>query len=131
MSARVKLELKGLEEYLERVAAAGNDVDVATAAALVAGADVALVGMQRRVAVLTGDLKSHLSRSEPQRDGNRHWIYVGLKGDGKTMRKGLAQEYGTSSMQAHPYIRPTLTEDGRAIRAAERDKLKELGVLPS
>jgi len=49
--------------------------------------------------------------------------------DAETARYGMAQEYGTSSMSAHPYIRPTLKADNRKIRGAERKVLKEDAIL--
>ena len=130
MATTGKLSLKGLDEYLERLAAAGRDVDLAAAKALAAGADVALAGMRERVAVLTGDLQDNLKSTEPMQDGNYVYVKVGLiSADPEISRYGNAQEFGTSSMPAHPYVRPTFDEDKGPIRAAIKRSLTEDGTL--
>lgn len=130
MTTRGTISLKGFDEYLERVAKAGRDVDKAAAEAVAAGGDVLLEGMQRRVPKDTYNLEQHLERTEPKRDGNYTFVEVGLskQADADTARYGNAQEYGSSSMAAQPYIRPTLDEDGSKARAAVGKTLKEAGV---
>jgi HK97 gp10 family phage protein len=120
MPIRYRLETKGFSEYLERLVQAGKDVDVVADEALAAGGDVLLDGMLRRVPRKTGNLANHLERTEPERDGNFHSVMVGLSrtADSNTARYGGAQEFGTSSMPAHPYIRPAIDEDMRSARAA-------------
>lgn len=126
-----KLNLNGLAPWLEALARAGADVDAAADEMLAAGGSVLARGMQERAPYLTGDLHDHLTCSAPQSDGNYHFIYVGLlKGTpADTVRKGAAQEYGTSSMPAHPYIRPTMSEDARAARARMVEVAKARGKL--
>jgi len=127
MAFKVKLTTKGFEEYLERVAASGKSVDVAAAAALEAGGEVLLEGMRRRVPVATGNLKDSLKVNGPEQDGNYHFIDVGLVGaDADTARYGNAQEYGTSSMGANPYVRPAMDEDMRKARAAMKQVFEEV-----
>ena len=87
---------------------------------LAAGGEVLLDGMKRRVPKDTHNLESHLTVDGPHQDGNFHYILVGISKstDADTARYGNAQEYGTSSMPAQPYIRPTLDADkGKARRA--------------
>jgi HK97 gp10 family phage protein len=131
MTVRAKLTTSGFSEYLEKLAQAGKDVDQAAAAALEAGGDVLLEGMERRVPKDTHNLEQHLERTEPEQDGNYVFVLVGLSKDtdAATARYGNAQEYGTSSMTAQPYIRPTLDSDMSAARKAMRKVLEEKGTL--
>lgn len=131
MAVRAKLETKGFAEYLERIAQAGQDVDQAAAEALQAGGEVLLSGMQRRVPKDTHNLEQHLVVDGPHQDGNFHYVEVGLSksADADTARYGNAQEYGTSSMAAQPYIRPTLDTDMAKARRAMRDVFKANGII--
>lgn len=125
MPIRTKVDTKGFEEYLEELNALGDDIDDACDEALPAGGDVLVDGMRQRVAKDTHNLEQHIEKSEPKRDGNFHFILVGLiHPDANTARYGTAQEYGTSSMAAHPYIRPTIDEDMRTARAEMRTAFK-------
>lgn len=130
MPTRAKLTTKGLEKYLEALAQAGRDVDAAAARAVQAGADVALDGMKKRVPRDTGNLERNLEVATG-RDGNMHWGEIGLlKGvDADTARYGNVQEFGSSTMTAQPYIRPTMAEDKGKIRAAMRESLEQDGVI--
>lgn len=131
MVARVQFSLKGLDDYLEKVQQAGNDVDDATDRALVAGGDVLLAGMERRVPRLTGNLAANLVRTEPERDGNYHSLEVGILSnvDAETARYGNVQEYGSPKMAAQPYIRPAFDEDKSKARKSQRDSLKQDGII--
>jgi len=127
MAFKAKLSTKGFEEYLERVKSAGLDIDVVADEALLAGGEVLLEGMRRRAPVETGHLRDSLVTVGPKQDGNYHFIEVGLVGaDAETARYGTAQEYGTSSMGASPYIRPTMDADMKKARQAMREVYKEV-----
>lgn len=123
MPIKTRLTTKGFEEYLEVLAKAGEDIDAISDEALAAGGKVLVEGMQRRVPKKTMNLMNHIKVTAPQRDGNVHYIDVGLVHgtDADTARYGGAQEYGTSDMSANPYIRPTFDADMRAARARMRE----------
>lgn len=145
--------MKGLDEWLQNVERAGVDIDAATARAVDAGADVALVGMRRRVRKRTGRLAAHLDRSSVKQEGNVFTADVGLLDLGKPLRNygarrkdskrrgknrkqwpqeflyGVFQEFGSPKMAAQPYIRPTFDGDKGKIRAAERESLKKDGMV--
>jgi HK97 gp10 family phage protein len=117
MPVRFKLETKGLTDYMEQLKQLGGDLDAAAAEALDAGGEVLVDGMRRRAPKDTHNLERHIDKTPAQRDGNFHFILVGLvHADAETARYGTAQEYGTSSMAAHPYLRPTIDEDMKLAR---------------
>ena len=128
MSIRFTIDTSGIEEFLEEIARLGKDIDQAAAEALKVGGDFLLDGMERRVPKDTHNLEKHLERTEPEQDGNYIFVVVGLSkdSDADTARYGMAQEYGTSSMAAQPYIRPTIDHDMRKARIAMNEKLLEL-----
>ena len=128
MTTRAKISTKGFEEYLEKLALAGRDVDQSIHKALDAGADVGVAGMQRRVAKDTHNLESHIGKTAVRQEGNYSFIEIGvMDADAETARYGNAQEYGTSSMPAQPYIRSTMTEDAGKIKKAMKNSLIEDG----
>ncbi len=130
MTTRVIVSTKGFEALLERIVSIGQDVDKSAQKALSAGAEVAKAGMVRRVPKDTHNLEHHINVSEPKQDGNFSYVEVGvLNADADTARYGNAQEYGTSSMPAQPYIRPTMAEDKGKIKKAMRESLEEDGKL--
>jgi len=134
MATNTNFSVRGMAEWLEKIGQTGENVDDAAARAVLAGAEVAKSGMVDRAPELTGNLKSKIAIKGPERDGNFIVAEVGLihdieYTDAETSRYGMAQEYGTASMPAQPYIRPTLKTDNRKIRKAERDSLKEDAIL--
>jgi len=123
MAVRYKLVTKGFEEYLEKLAKASKDIDRVVPEALSSGGDVLLHGMKRRVPKDTHNLEQNLICTQPARDGNFHYVEVGLNknADAETNRYGNVQEFGSSDTQAQPYIRPTLDEDmGKARREMKK-----------
>ena len=149
----------GLEAYLEKLNAAGQNVDAAADRAVAAGGEVVFQTMLDRVPVDTGKLKAHLTetgRTPVQRQGNLHFMEIGLLDLGATganyggLRKGskrkgstrrgthvypreflygIIVEYGSSSMAAEPYVRPAFDNNHAKVKQAEIDALKESGVL--
>ena len=128
MVTQSSLNTSGFEEYLEKIARAGTDIDASADKALMAGAEVIQEEMLRLVPQFTMNLAKHIRIKGPKRDGNYHSVEVGVIHDiaftdANTARYGNAQEYGTSSMPAHPYIRPTMTTDKRKILQAIKASL--------
>lgn len=128
---RAKLTTDGFKEYLEALAQKGKDIDAIADKALAAGGDVLAKGMRRRVPKDTHNLELHITCSKPVRDGNFHFVYVGLDRttDRKTAIYGNVQEFGSSDVSAQPFIRPALDEDMGKAKAAMRKVLKAEGAL--
>lgn len=132
MATNAKWLNKGFAEYLEKIARAGQDVDAGSQQALGAAGEILLAGMQKRAPKDTHNLEQKLAIDGPHQDGNRHTLEVGLlrrgphKADADTARYGTAQEFGSASMAAQPYVRPTLKYDFRKARVAMRTVFERL-----
>lgn len=130
MATTGKLELSGLAAYLEDLAQAGQDVDAAAARALTAGAEPILAEMRVLVPKDTHNLEDHLDVDGPHKDGNFTYVDIGvITGDEETAIYGNVQEYGSSSAEAHPYIRPALKSKKAAAMRAMKGSLKSEGLV--
>jgi HK97 gp10 family phage protein len=130
VTVKATLSTKGFDEYFEKLAHEGQDIDAISDEALKAGGPVLVDGMLRRAPELTGELKSHIKMSDPQRDGNYHYIKIGIFDvDREKQTYFFYQEMGTAHTAAHPYIRPTFDEDMRAARAKMLEVFKARGAL--
>lgn len=132
--ATIKMTTKGFDEYLELLAKAGKDVDVAAARAVAIGAQVVQASMQQMAPVKTGNLKAHIKILGPERDGNFTFVEVGIINkksytDEKTAKYANAQEFGTSKMAAHPYIRPGFLNAKKRAIDAMRKSLEQDAIL--
>jgi HK97 gp10 family phage protein len=131
MTTTGRLTTKGFEDYLEKLAAAGRNVDNAVDRALEAAAPIALAGMIRRAPKKTGHLASHLFASPVRFSGNFRFVKIGLDVHDLTALYGIYEEYGSpkSGRVAHPFIRPAMIEARRSMVATLRKSLEEDGIL--
>lgn len=130
MATTGKLELGGLANYLEDIARAGQDIDAAAGRALAAGAQPILAQMKVDVPKDTHNLENHLAVDGPHRTGNFSYIDIGvITGNKETAIYGNVQEYGSSSVAAHPYIRPALRSKKAAAMRAMKASLKSEGLV--
>lgn len=111
------LDTRGMENYLEDLAKAGQDIDSIAGEALTAGGEVLLSGMVRRAPENLGNLIHHLKLEGPNHEGNYHFVNVGISEiDLETEMYFFYQENGSARNPAHPYIRPTYHEDWKKAR---------------
>lgn len=138
MPVRSRWEMKGLSEALENIVQAGKDIDAAAERAVQAGGEIVLGSMQADVPVgkapddpHPGQLKSFLEVSEPIREGNAVYVDVGIaKGAPAEVHVyGGVQEYGSSSNEPQPYIRPAFDKNKSLVRATMRETLEAEGLL--
>lgn len=126
--AKGQLSLRGLSEYLEDLARAGQDVDAAARRALEAGAQPILEQMKRDVPKDTHNLENHLVADGPHQDGNFVYVDIGIvNADEHTAIYGNVQEYGSSSNKPQPYVRPALKSKRSAAMRAIKQSLKDEG----
>jgi HK97 gp10 family phage protein len=130
MTTTGKLTLNGLSNYLEDLAAAGQDVDAAAQQALMAGAEVIAAEMDRLVPKDTHHLESTIGVDGPHQHGNFSYVSIGVvNADKQTAIYGNVQEYGSSSVEAQPYIRPAFKVRKAAAMKVMKNVLKEIGFL--
>ena len=131
MVVKSRITTKGFEEYLEAIAKAGQNIDAIADEALLAGGEVLLEGMDRRVPKDTHNLEKHLALIGPVQDGNLHYVEVGNPPttDANTARYGNEQEYGSANTPAQPYIRPSLDHDMGKARARMKEVFVEKGAI--
>lgn len=124
------LSTKGFEEYLEKLAQAGADIDAVSDEALNAGAKILQDGMIRRSPVRTGKLRGHIRIKGPFQDGNFHTVQVGVLDVNREKETYFFyQEVGSARTAAHPYIRPTFDEDMKKAKAEMLKIFKSRGAL--
>ena len=137
MVVRTSFDLRGLDEYLDAVARAGNDVDEAVAEALDESAEILLTEMKVRVPKDTRNLERHLEKTETKRDGNFTFVEVGLGAetypDADTARYGNAQEYGYrrggTFYQPQSYIRTSWDKKKSLVFRRQRESLQRKGFV--
>ena len=147
MVVRTSFDLRGLDEYLEAVARAGNDVDEAVAEALAESGDTILGEMQMLVPIgETGNLFRALIRTDPEREGNYTFIEVGMQNKEQALaagysekmladvaRYGNAQEYGYRRggkfYTPRSYIRAGFDKSLARARRVQRDVLRRWGMV--
>ncbi len=134
MATQSSIKTSGFEEYLEKIARAGTNIDASADKALLAGGVVIQEEMIVNTPLLTGNLADHIQIKGPEQDGNYHSIEVGLIHDlaftdAETARYGNAQEYGSVKNSAHPYIRPGMKNGGPKATKKMKESLIEDGAI--
>lgn len=128
MATKGRLDLKGLSDYLETLAAAGEDVDAAAQEILLEAAPKVSQEMRRLVPKDTLNLNNHIGIDGPHQDGNFLYVNVGvLNADKDTAIYGNVQEFGSARVQAQPYIRPAMRIARRVIKKVLESVLLRMG----
>lgn len=139
MTTQARFTLNGLEDYLNALSKMELDFDQAVAEAVQAGADEVKIEMQAlapvyfgpdRPDVIPGNLANHIKIKGPSAEGAFIFVEVGVIHDknftdAATRRYGNVMEYGSSSVQARPFIRPGIERARKKWREAIKAKLKE------
>ena len=130
---KVSITLPNFEKYLEKVEAAGNNIDDACAAAV----NVALPIVEKAMKAgaerhhKTGDVVNAIESTPAKREGNYIYGTVGIDLEKHPEAEhALYEEYGDghSAKFPDPFIRPAIDEHKAEVRAAERTELKKAGV---
>ena len=127
----VRFEMKGLDEYLKKVEAAGNNAETAVKEALPTSAkpiynDIKEWAEKHK---LTGDTLEGLNLSEVNQDGNRLAVEVGIDSRKEPNAwHAVFVEYGTPTNVADPGIRRAFDSNKSKVLKIQRDVLKSKGV---
>lgn len=125
-----KIEVKGIEEYLRRVAEAGNNVDEAVKEAIQESTapiqqDITEWVNKHRA---TGMVASGVIQPEVQQSGNEISAEVGISGTGESWH-AVFVEYGSPrNKPADPGIRLAFETNLSKVKKIQREVLKSKGV---
>lgn len=127
----VRLEVSGLEDYLQRINATGRNVDDAVKTAIFESAqpiynDIRDWAERHR---RTGVMLEGVDLSEPQQSGNEISVTVGIN-DEKSPGAWHAVfvEYGTPTQPADPGIRNAFDNNKTKVKKIQREVLKREGM---
>jgi hypothetical protein len=122
--------LNGLDDYLEKIAAAGIEVDEAVAQAMNESAPIVGDEMHRLLRASsetwTGATERTLFKTAAKREGN--YTFVELGADTSRDPAGIYKEFGVPRQAAEPFIRPAFANMRTRWRNAMKKILTELGV---
>ncbi len=130
MAFKTRISTSGLAEHIQRLVDQQKDVDAVVAEGLAEAAEILKTEMVKLAPVKTGNLRDHIRIAGPTKEGNVTYIEVGVihskkLTDATTARYANAQEYGTSSMAAQPYVRPGTSKAKNKARKALLKHLRE------
>ncbi len=136
MPVRGSFELKGLETYLERLAAARVDLDRAVTDVLTEAAPVAeqeltsaLLKTRQPDEVWTGETESTIVSSEVGQEGNYQFVEVRV--GGPAAPQAIYKEYGTVRQAAEPFFRPAFRKLRQGqVKKMLKQVLQRFGLLP-
>lgn len=124
MTTRGDFELKGLDDYLEDLVNAGQDVDKVVSDVLGEAAPIAekellihLLKTKQAGEEWTGETEGSIASSSVQREGNYHFIELTV--GGPNVPQAFYKEFGTARQAAEPFVRP-------AFRKLRRSKIKQM-----
>jgi HK97 gp10 family phage protein len=129
----VSIGINGLDEYLKKIEAAGNDIDETCKDAVNAALPIVekpmIEGAKRHER--SGDVVKAIETTPAKQEGNYIYGTVGIDiAKHPEAIHAVFQEYGDghSPEFPDPFIRPAFDEHKSEIKKAERDVLKKAGV---
>jgi HK97 gp10 family phage protein len=129
MSFKARFEMKGLDEYLKKLAQAGKDIDSIVDKALAESAPIVFEAMNEAAPYLTGVVVNHIQMSEPKVSGTFHFIIIELDLRDRRALHGVYHEFGTDKMDAHPWFRPSFDNNRRRVHTVQKRVLEREGAL--
>lgn len=133
MATRGSFTVKGLDEFLESLVNAGEDVDQVVSDVLTDAAPIAEAVLEenlRRVSeTWTGGTAETIGTSSVKRDGNYHFIELSVGGPGTSGEGASYLEYGNTRQAAKPFMRPTFTKlRHHKLKAMMKEVLQKMGL---
>lgn len=129
----VKVSLKGLDEYLEKVENMGGNIEEIIPAALEESAKVVLGYMEKGSErhKRTGDVYEAIEMEPTQKSGNTFSVEIGINLDKHPEAiHAVFQEYGAPTFPADPFIRPAFDNNKAKIKRIQK-KILIQGGLPT
>lgn len=130
---RVKMQLTGLEEYIENLQRAGANIDQVVGEAIYESAkpieeDIRKWAEKHKK---TGSVLEGVGLTEVQQEGGKIFIEVGVFNDpfdNPTAWHANFIEYGTPKMRADPGVRPAFNKNKGKVKKIQSDILKRGGI---
>jgi HK97 gp10 family phage protein len=128
---KVKVQLTGLEEYIENLRKAGANIDEVVSEAIQESAKPIFEDIrswaekhERTGAVLKG-----VEMTEVQRDGDKFFVDVGISTEKSPEAwHAVFTEYGTPKMKADPGVWPAFKKNRAKVKKIQRDILQRGGI---
>lgn len=130
----IRFELKGINEYLEKVQAAGNDIDLAVREAVVESAkpiydDIGQWAEKHAPDNRDPTTLKGVNMSDPKRDGNYNSVDIGIDSNQEyNAWHAVFVEYGTPTNTADPGIRRAFESNKSRVKKIQREVLGKWGV---
>ncbi len=127
-------EITGLEEYLDALQRAGEDINKISREALAEASEILVAEMKARVPIDTGNLLEHIKIKVPSGEGNYNYREIGIIydpafTDRETSIQARAVEFGSVHAAAQPFIRPAIRAKRAAIIKLIREHLRRAGLV--
>ena len=127
----VKFELKGLDEYLENIQKAGNNIEESVKKAIEESAkpihdDIKQWAEKHK---MTGAVLEGVDITDIKQDGNKYYVEVGINTDkSENSWHAVFTEYGTPTQTADPGIRTAFSKNKSKILKIQKEILAQGGV---
>ena len=121
-----EIELKGVQEILDRLQVVGANIGKLENKALMNAAEPVLQDAISNVLVDTGKLKEHLNVGKVRKKDGVKYIDVGIsKSDNSKVFYGKFIEFGTTKIAAKPFLGPAIERNKAKVEAIIAETLKE------
>lgn len=127
----VRFELKGLDEYLQKIVRAGKNIDNVVAEAIEESAKPIKADIEQWAEKhkLTGDTLEGVRLSDVQYEGNKIFVDVGIDTTiAKNAWHAVFVEYGTPTQDADPGIRTAFYSNKGKVVKIQKEILAKGGV---
>lgn len=120
------IELKGVQEILDKLQEIGANVGKLENQALKKAAEPVLEDAKANVPVDTGKLQEHLDIGDVKKKDGVKYINIGItKSDNSKVFYGKFIEFGTTKMAARPFLAPAFERNKDTVENIIADNLKE------
>ena len=124
-------ELLGVEEFLTALKKKATLLESQQEQIIMAGATILQEEIKERAPYRTGNLKTNIIITKLKKDGEAGYVYVGPYENRANIFQltgfyGRMHEFGTSKMQARPFVEPSYLSKKSAMLAAMAQEAKRV-----